>query len=55
METGTVMQCSLYQDLFNQNGMDFASEISFCKTPGVDEIMLILAIHRGWKSDRKII
>ena len=26
METVTVMQCSLYWDLFNQNGMDFVAE-----------------------------
>ena len=37
---------SLYWDLFNQNGMDFATKISFCKTPVVDEKM-ILAIDRG--------
>ena len=27
---------------FDQNGMDFATEISLCKTPVVDEKMLIL-------------
>ena len=27
---------------FDQNGMDFATEISSCKTPVVDEKMLIL-------------
>ena len=27
---------------FDQNGMDFATEISLCKTPIVDEKMLIL-------------
>ena len=42
METGAVTQRSLYRDLFNQNGMDFATEISFCKTPVVDEKMLVL-------------
>ena len=26
METGAVMQHSLYRDLFNQNGMDFVTE-----------------------------
>ena len=33
MEIGTVTQRSLYRDLFDQNGMDFATEISLCKTP----------------------
>ena len=41
------MQRSLYWDLFTQNGMDFATELSFCKTPVVDEKMLMLAIDRG--------
>ena len=41
-EIGTVTQRSLYQDLFDLNGMDFATEISLCKTPVVDEKMLIL-------------
>ena len=41
-EIGTVTQRSLYRDLFDQNGMDFATEISLCKTPVVDEKMLIL-------------
>ena len=50
METGAVMQSSLYRDLFNQNGMDFVTKKSFCKTPVVDEKMLILSIDRGWKS-----
>ena len=45
MKTGTVTQRSLYQDLFN--GMDFVTEIFFCKTQVVDEKMLILAIGRG--------
>ena len=27
---------------FDQNGMDFATEISLCKTPVVDEKVLIL-------------
>ena len=36
----------VYLDLFNQNGMDFVTEISFRKTPVVDEKMLILAIDR---------
>ena len=27
-EIGAVTQCSLYRDLFDQNGMDFATEIS---------------------------
>ena len=40
METGAVTQRSLHRDLFNQNGMDFVTEISFCKTPVVDE--------KGW-------
>ena len=30
-ETGAVTQHSLYLDLFNQNGMDFVTEIFFCK------------------------
>ena len=46
MEIGATVQHSLYWDLFNQNGMDFATKISFCKTPVVDEKM-ILAIDRG--------
>ena len=37
METGAITERSLYWDLFNQNGTDLASEISFCKTPVVDE------------------
>ena len=41
-EIGTVTQRSLHRDLFDQNGMDFATEISLCKTPVVDEKMLIL-------------
>ena len=40
-EIGTVTQRSLYRDLFDQNGMDFA-EISLYKNPVVDEKMLIL-------------
>ena len=47
METGVVTQRSLYRDLFNQNGMDFVTEISFCKTAVVDEKMLILAVEGG--------
>ena len=34
--TGAVTQRGLYRDLFNQNGMDFVTEISFCKSPVVD-------------------
>ena len=30
-----------------QSGMDFVTEISFCKTLVVDEKMLILATDRG--------
>ena len=41
METGTVMQRSLSQDLFNQKSMDFVTEISFSKTPVVDEKRLV--------------
>ena len=41
-EIGAVTQRSLYCDLFDQNGMDFATEISLCKTLDVDEKMLIL-------------
>ena len=33
---------SLYRDLFNQNCIDFDTEIAFCKTPFVDEKVLIL-------------
>ena len=37
----------LYRNLFNLNGMDFVTEISFCKTPVLDlKKMLILAIDR---------
>ena len=46
------MQRSLYRDLFKQNGMDFVTE---CKNLVVDENFLILAIDRGWKSERLII
>ena len=41
-EIGTVAQRSLYRDVFDQNGMDFATGISLCKTPVVDKKMLIL-------------
>ena len=34
--SGAVTQRGLYRDLFNQNGMDFVTEISFCKTPVAD-------------------
>ena len=34
--SGAVTQRGLYPDLFNQNGMDFVTEISFCKTPVAD-------------------
>ena len=47
---GVVTQCSLYRDLFNQNGMDFVTEISFWKTSVIDEKMLILAADRASKS-----
>ena len=39
---GAVTQRSLYRDLFNQNCIDFDTEIAFCKTPFVDEKVLIL-------------
>ena len=42
----------LYRDLFNQNGMDFVTGKSFCKTPVVDEKRLVF---RGLKSAREII
>ena len=45
METGAVTQRSLYWDLFNQNDMDFATEISFCKTPVVDGKRLVLEVE----------
>ena len=32
---------NVVSDLFNQNGMDFVTEISFCKTPVVDEKRLV--------------
>ena len=51
-ETGAVTQRSLYRDLFNQNGMDFVTEISFCKNPVVDEKQLVF---RGWMSPKEII
>ena len=39
--------------VFNQTGMDFVTEISFCiKTPVIDEKRLVF---RGWKSAREII
>ena len=39
--------------VFNQTGMDFVTEISFCiKTPVVHEKRLVF---RGWKSAREII
>ena len=34
--SGAVTQRLLYRDLFNQNGMDFVTEISFCKNPVAD-------------------
>ena len=34
--TGAVTQRGLYRDLFNQNSMDFVTEISFCKSPVAD-------------------
>ena len=34
--SGAVTQCGLYRDLFNQNGMDFVTEMSLCKTPVAD-------------------
>ena len=53
MEIGIVTQHSLY--LFNQNGMDFVTETSLCKTPVVDEKNVDFTIDRGWKSDNDII
>ena len=52
MENGAVTQHSLYWDLFNQNGMDLVTEISFCKITVVDKIRLVF---EGWKSAREII
>ena len=51
-ETGAVMQrtCSLYRDLFNQNGMDFVSDISFCKTAVVDEKDVDFSNRQGLKA-----
>ena len=34
------LKADVKRDLFNQNGMDVVTEISFCKTPVVDE--------KGW-------
>ena len=63
--TSAITQRSLYRDLFNQNGMDFVTEISFCKTPvadiwkNVDFISnrntWISRTDQGWKSAREII
>ena len=44
-ETGAVTLRILYWDHFNQNGMDFVIEISFCKTPVVDEKRLLLEVE----------
>ena len=47
--TGAVTQRGLYRDLFNQNSMDFVTEISFRKSRLLMyEKMLILATDRGW-------
>ena len=48
--TGAVMRRGFYRHLFNQNGIDFVTEISFCKTRVADiwKKMLILATDRGW-------
>ena len=51
-ETGAITQRILYRDLFNQNGMDFVTEISVCKSPVVGAKSLVF---RGWKSAREII
>ena len=40
------------QSSINQTGMDFVTEISFCKTLVVDETRLVF---RGWESAREII
>ena len=54
--SGAITQRGLYRDLFNQNGMDFVTEISFFKPRLlIYEIMSILATDRGWKSAREII
>ena len=54
--TGAAKQRGLYRDLFNQNGMDFVTEISFCKNPVADIWkMSLLATDTGWKSAREII
>ena len=34
--SGAVKQRGLNRDLFNQNGMDFVTKISLCKTPVAD-------------------
>ena len=50
-ETGAVTQRSLYRNPFNQNGMDFVTKISFCKTLVVDEKTVVdFTRKRGWKS-----
>ena len=33
------------QSSINQTGMDFVTEISFCKTPVVDETRLVLEVE----------
>ena len=54
--TGAVTQRGLYGDLFNQNGMDFVTEISFGKNPvAVIWKNVEFATDRGWKSAREII
>ena len=42
---GAVTLRSLYRDLMSYNGMDFVAEISFCKTPVVDEKRLVLEVE----------
>ena len=37
----------MHRDLFIQNGMDFVTEISYCKTPVVDEVAYELPCRVG--------
>ena len=43
-ETGAVTQHSLYLDLFNQNGMDFVTEIFFCKHHRQNHLLIAIKV-----------
>ena len=52
--SSAVTQHGLYQDLFNQNGMDLSLKyLSVKPRLQIYEKMLILATDRGWKSARE--